>query len=1320
MTDLKLNGVAASFFEAEFKLNKFDLTFTFSEEDQKVKFSIGYNTDLFNKERINSAARHIINIINYVIKHSDNTIREIDFLDAAEKEVLINMSSGPYREFNKQVTIPELFEEQVRKTPGNTALVFNDKKYTYKELDERANIIANEIRLKANVNPDDIIGIMTTRSELMIFGILGILKAGAAYLPIDPDYPAERISYMLHDSKAKLFLTDHNLSGIAKEAAGLNKSDSTPQIVVLDTDILNASSDKKPGLNISSSNLAYVIYTSGLTGKPKGVMIEHRSLHNLVLGLSDGIYNTQPIPLNIALIAPFVFDASVKQIFYALLNGHCLDIVTDEVKTSGRKLLEFYEEHKINVSDGTPIHLEIILDELNPGEKKYLPERFIIGGQQLMYQTVKKMFDITDCKSSVITNVYGPTECCDVSTCYNVTPELFNEPDAAFDSLPIGKPLNNIQVYILDSNLVRVPVGVNGELCIAGEGLARGYINRPDLTDEKFIAIDSDKSSRVYRTGDIGCYLTDGNIILSGRVDDQIKIRGFRIELNEIENCIRNYDKINPAAVVSIGEENNPEIAAYYCAVEKIDSDDLRQFLSLHLPTYMIPSYFIKLESLPLTLNGKVDKKSLPLPVKEILIDDNVSLPEDMLEEKLCGIWQELLHLDRINLTDNFFKLGGHSLIAIRLASRIHKEFNVDINIWEIFQYSTISSLAKLLRIKSPALFNAIEKTEEREYYPLSHSQRRLWFLSRLEGQNSLYNLPAALQLKGELDIKAVENVFKALVKRHESFRTYFVGMDGEPFQKIADSVDLNIEISDYSNKELDENKLKEIANNYFQKEFDLSKAPLLQIRLILLSEKRYLLLFNMHHIISDGWSIDVMIKEFEIYYNSFLDHSEVSLQPLKIQYKDYASWQNKILDDKSLGIIKEYWHKKLSKPRPLLDLPSDFKRSESFSIDGEMIRYSFDEAPVNTLKDISSKQNASLYMALLSAVYILLYKYTGEEDIMIGSPVAGRQHYDLENQIGFFINTLVLRNEVDPENSYQELLNKVKETLNGAFDNEVYPFDRLVDELDVERIRNRNPLFDVMVAWMVKNGMRMKLNFHGIEVSGLDFRISKSMFDLSFLFDETDGKVAFAIEYNTSLFKQERIHRMSEHFKQLVKSIATNPKEKIKNLEVIPDEEKEKLLFEFNNTKYPATVGKNVIELFNNQAALNKNNTALVYEERKITYAELEKLSNGVANHIIEKIAPKKDDIVAVIVDDPVLAVASILAVMKTGAAYLPIMSDNPTEKISFIIKDSYSKAVLVDSNLLTGSSGSGSRYINDALIINIKEKISEKQSSFPQLILR
>lgn len=1311
-TVLKLNGVKSSTFKVDFTASKFDLTFTFTEGPEKIDFSIGYNTNLFDQKRIERATRHLHNIISNALNSPDLCIKDIDILDQNESTQLLSMSDGTRVPIEKK-TVLALFEEQVLTTPDHPALVFKGLKLTCKQLDQRANEIANEILGRIQIFPDDIIAIMAPRSELMVTGILGILKAGAAYLPIGPDLPHERIRFMLSDSRAKLLLTDGTMFLQAESIQRDGDSSPNRNVTVIDISRIANPCHKNPAVIPGNSSLAYVLYTSGSTGMPKGVMIEHRSLFNLVLGLSDAIYGPCSTPLNMALLSPFVFDASVKQIFYALAYGHCLDIVPDETKASGRKLLEYYKDHLIDVSDGTPVHLEILTDELNPGSQTYLPSRFVIGGQQLMHQTVTSFFDKISTNPPIISNVYGPTECCDVSTSYNITREAVSGNSSTLSSMPIGRPVNNVMVYILDSGLSQVPVGVNGDLYIAGEGVARGYLNNPELTEMKFFEANLAGIKRIYKTGDIGRFLENGNIVLSGRSDDQIKLRGFRIELTEIENCLKNYDTINSVAVVVVGEGNAKEIAAYFTAKEKVESEYLRQFLSTLLPEYMIPSYFIQLGNLPVTSNGKVDRKSLPAPVKETGLEANTEASADFLEEKLCKIWMELLNVDRVHVTDNFFKLGGHSLIAIRLVSRIHKEFNIEINIWEVFKHSTISSLAKLLTSKNPSLFKPIEKIENSTHYPLSHSQRRLWFLAQLEGHNSLYNLPAALYMKGKVDVRVLEEAFKAIIRRHESLRTYFLEIEGEPFQKIAETIDFEIESSEYSGTFWNKEILKDLAVEYFKHEFDLSKAPLLQMKLVFLSEDNYLFLFNMHHIISDGWSIEIMLKEIQIYYNSIINNLGEPLPPLRIQYKDYANWQNKILDEDSLGVSKDYWKQKLSNPRPQLNLPTDFSRSETFTMDGDMLQGTINGKHAIALKEIGSSMNASLYMTLLSAVYILLHKYSGEEDIMVGAPVAGRQHYDTENQVGFFINTLVLRNEINPESTFQELLVKVRDNLTGAFDNQIYPFDRLVDELDVERIQNRNPLFDVMVVWMVKNAMGMKLNFNGIEAEGIDFRITRSMFDLSFLFDETEGKVDFAIEFNTTLFRKERIERMSLHFAKLLESIAAHPNEKIKNLEITPAAEKAKLLKEFNNRSYSTTSKSNIIELFKHQARVSESSIALVYEGKEISYDELDRLSNRIANSLIDLVSPTKDQVVAVAVEDPILAVASLLGVMKTGAGYLPVMPDTPIERIAYILKDSNSKAVLIDSPLLSRLLNEVKESIGEAQLFDVRDSLSGNESS-------
>lgn len=1328
VTSLDLDGVRSSFYSVAYTAVKFDLSFTFTAKEDDTGLTLGYNSVLFRKERIERMVVQLNNILAGVLDNPRTALKEIEFLDPAEKLMLRKMAEGPVCTIGEK-TVACAFEEQVRLTPDQTALVYRQTRLTYRQLDQRANAVALAIRKKHPLKPDEVIALMTNRSEQAVIGILAILKAGGAYMPVDPDLPTERVKFMLADSGASLMLTETGLTEKARRCAG-------PSFELIDLkNIEEAASEDVPERSSNASSLVYVLYTSGSTGTPKGVMIENHSLLNLVSGLDAAVYGLQedsrlnplnhsnslnllshpnPLnPLNIALISPFVFDASVKQLFFALLNGHCLDIVPEEIRLDGRKLLDWYAGHRIDVSDGTPAHLEILLDEFAAGAPEWLPHRFVIGGQQLMRQTVRKFFELAGTQKMVISNVYGPTECCDVSACLNIDREMVaTAGDLDFAAMPVGKPLNNVSIFILDADLKPSPVGVNGELCIAGEGLARAYLNRPDLTAEKFVSPAWASGKRLYRTGDVGRYLDDGNILLFGRSDDQVKLRGFRIELSEIESCIRDFSPVASAVVTVTGEGNNQELAAYYTAPENIGADRLQQFLSARLPGYMIPSFLIQLENLPLTANGKIDKKALPVPVKESVAKGGAIYPADALEAKLCRIWEELLQVGQVSPADNFFRLGGHSLIAIRLVSRIHKEFNAEVSIWEVFQHPTIAALAQLLRGKNPSLFSPIERAEEKEYYPLSHAQRRMWVLSKLEGQNALYNLPASLLLKGPLDTEAFEKAWQAIVQRHESLRTCFVELDGEAYQKIADHVEFQIEMIDYPGTSWNREILDQLAVAYFDHEFDLSALPLMQIRLVRLDAEHYLFLFNMHHIIGDGWSIEIMLKELQYAYNAFAGFAEAPLHaaqlhnpiqpqnpisllqnpmqlqhptvlplpPLRIHYKDYALWQNRMLEDASLTPVKEYWQKKLTKPRALLNLPADFERPETGSLDGDLLHFRLGKDKTKALAELGAGYNSSLFMTLLAAVYILLYKYTGEEDILVGSPVAGRQHDDLEDQIGFFINTLVLRAAVDPEDTFPEMLGKVNKLLTEAFDNQIYPFDRLVDELEVERIRNRNPLFDVMVAWMVKNGMEMKFSFSGIDAEGLEFSITRSMFDLTFLFEETEEGVIYSMEYSTSLFRKDRIMRMAEHFSQLAGNILANPQQKIRDLDILPGHEKKKLLDEFNLPEDNKPVADDVISLFRKQVVRTPAAVALVTGERNVSYDELDRLSDGIAVLLIEKVAAGEEDVVAVIMDDPVLTVASLLAIMKAGAAYLPLAPDTPPERVFFMLNDSRAKAVLTD----------------------------------------
>ena len=1225
VTTLNLNGVKSSFYMVDFTANKFDLTFTFTgaegtgqraesteqiPQPYEMAFSIGYNTDLFNTDRIERAGKHLINILAGAIENPNVFIRDIEVLDSEEKLRLLELADGKSLELDDK-TVIDLFAEQVKRNPDNIALVFNEKELSYKQLNQRANAVANEILKNASISPDDIVAIMSPPSELTVIGILGILKSGAAYLPISPDLPAERIKFMLRNSGSKLILAYNSLmekadeivsdlnaegvhdftttrlhetlsgigtpKGFEKAPFGRPDTQSVPLIRVLDISNINNPSYKVPVIDFLPSSLAYVIYTSGSTGMPKGVMIEHRSLFSLIRSLTKMIYSNYHQPENELLMASFMFDVSVRQLFAVLCNGHSLHVLNEESKHAVDEIIDYVVSKRIKMMSLTPSLFSVML-EAGFGEisKPDLKEIFI-GAEALSYKSIERFLSSGNNDEINIYNFYGPTECCVESTTYKIRQSAEgmgqSEDSSALRSplpapcplpsgiVPIGKPIENEQVYILDKDLKLCPIGVPGEIYIAGIGLARGYLNDEGKTKERFF--EGLHGSRVYKTGDLGKLGADGNIDFLGRIDDQVKVRGFRIELQEIEKHLREFNGINSCTVILYKNKEENEIAAYFTSTVKPDISEIRNYLGLFLPSYMIPRYFMQVEYIPLTASRKVDKKLLPDPCSSEVHANQFNEPRTDIGERLIDIWKELLNINEIRVNDDFFKLGGHSLLVMRLTLQIQKNFNITVKIWDIFQHSTIVALAEFLkdklhdsttsRLHGSLVQCPIAGIEKLDVYPLSHAQRRLWILSKIEKHDSLYNIPAILQLKGDLNIEALEKSFNALIRRHESFRTSFIEIDEQPFQKIEQDINFKIDFIDYSNGLENDDDLEKIISGNSSAIFDLSFAPLLKVRLVKKSVKDHLLLVNMHHIISDGWSFGIMFKELGIFYNAFLNGQDFPLQPLRIQYKDFTSWQNNTLEEHSLEEVKNYWHKKLSAPRLQTGFPHDFRRPGKYTNDGNLIIHSLDSDLSKSLYDFSNSNRVSLFMIMVAAVNVLISKYTVEEDIVVGTPVAGRQHEDLKDQIGFYVNTLALRSEVNPDSSFARLLKDVKVTITEAMDNQAYPFDKLIDELGVERQINRNPLFDIMVAWMVNNKHALQDSFHGIEIKNIDLNLNKSKFDLSFIFEEDNSLIRFAVEYNTSLYKRDTIEEISANFVKLLGTVVENPVTKIKELVILP-----------------------------------------------------------------------------------------------------------------------------------------------------------------------
>ncbi len=846
----------------------------------------------------------------------------------------------------KTKTIHELFEEQVQTRPDAIALIFEEKSLTYKELDEKSNQLAHILRGKG-VQADSIIGIMVNRSLEMIVGILGVLKAGGAYLPVDPAYPLERIKFMLEDSDANILLT-HN---VASNSDKLKEIEFAGEIIDLTDQSLNESNKIKLEEIVFPDNLAYVIYTSGSTGKPKGVMIEHRNVVNFIKGITSKI-DFLPNKTILALTT-ISFDIFVLETLVSLVKGLKIVIATEDQQNNLELLQELLKKHDVKMLQLTPSRLKLLMNSSEDLACFNGIEELMIGGEAFPEHVSTTLMNNFNGR---IFNLYGPTE----ATVWSTLQEVI-----AGKEINIGTPIANTQIYILDENQNVKPIGVNGELCIAGEGLARGYLNNPELTQKQFIIKDG---MRLYRTGDLARWNTSGEIEFLGRIDHQVKVRGFRIELGEIENILLSHDDINETVVTVVeNPKSDKSLCAYYLSQKAFNISDLRAYLLKKLPEYMIPSYFVKLDTIPLTPNGKVDRKALPDP--NVQVEKKYVAPRDELEEKIVEIWSEVLGVDydSIGIDTNFFELGGHSLSAFQIISKIQKFINVMITIPNFFGSPTIRQLALVIRETEKTEFIDIEKIEEKEYYPISYNQRRLWILYQLEPESPAYNLPGRMELKSQVNVEWIKKALTKIMDRHESFRTGFKTIDGELVQFIvpAWAIEVPLEIMDISSLNASEKQQKrqEINLKVARTIFDLSKAPLFKAVLLKVDEEFYELIFNMHHIIADGWSLEILQREFFYHYAGYSRGEEVELEPVVYQYKDFAVWHNKQLNNQK---IKEkshqFWKKKLESGFPILELPRDFERTFEQSKKSAGYRCVVNKEVKDRLRKLASENNTTLY----------------------------------------------------------------------------------------------------------------------------------------------------------------------------------------------------------------------------------------------------------------------------------------------------------------------------------------------------------------------
>ncbi|MDF5723732.1 MAG: amino acid adenylation domain-containing protein [Rhizonema sp. PD37] len=1167
-------------------------------------------------------------------------------------------------DYPRHLCIHQLFEAQVEKTPDNIAVVFNSQKLTYQELNHRANQLAHYLQ-SWGVGTEVLVGICVERSVEMVVGLLGILKAGGAYVPLDPTYPQERLSFVLADSQVQLLLTQQ------KFVARFTKSG--VKTVCLDTDweLINQQSKNPSSSGVVPGNLAYVIYTSGSTGIPKGVLIQHQGVCNLAQAQVK-LFDVQPHS-RVLQFASMSFDASVWEIVMALCSGASLILGTQDSLRPGADLMRLLREHSITHVTLPPTALAAL-----PIEELPNLQTLIVAGEACHPKLIAQWS-----KGRRFFNAYGPTESTVCATVAEYT---------SGDTQPfIGRPIANIRVYILDNYLQPVPIGTPGEIFIGGDGLARGYLNAAKLTEEKFIPNPFD-NSKLYKTGDLAQFLPDGNIIFIGRVDHQVKIRGFRIELGEIEALLSQHPDVRQAVVIAREDiPGDQRLVAYIVFNQKQQAmpavgfaypTTLKRFLEEKLPVHMIPAVFVILDTLPLTPNGKVDRRNLPVPDRSRPdLEETFVAPSNAIEEKLAIIWAELLGLEQIGVNDHFLHLGGHSLIATQILSRVREEFTVELFFHQIFTNPTIAGLAQQIEqhshLKQKWQHPAIQPIPREGMLPVSFAQERVHFIQEVAPESSAYQAQATLRFQGELDVAVLQKCLSEIVRRHEIFRTTFPTVNGRLFQVIHPAPQISftvVEIQTFPEpaRQAEVQRLFEVE---VQKTFDLNQLPLVRWVLLKLSNHEHLLIHIEHHMVHDGWSFNkVFLSELVELYQAFCSGNPSPLTELPLQFVDYAHWQREWVNSQSAQTQLAYWQQQLSGSSPLLELPYDRPRPAEQTYNGAQIRV---ELPINlyeSLQVLSRQEGSTLFMTMLAAFLVMLHRYTGLDDLCVGTAVANRRVCEVERLIGMIVNNLVLRTNLSGNPTFRELLGRVRSCTMEAFANEDLPFDKVVEVLKPVRNLSYNPLFQVMFSY--HDTPLPNLSLPDLDISPNVALSNKSTkFDLDVVVIPNsqqyarDSGITVIWEYNTDLFDAATIQQMVEQYQTLLEGIIANPEQHLGELPLLTQAQQQ-LLAEWNQTHRNYPKDECIHQLFAAQVERSPNAIAVEQDGQQLTYRELSARANQLAHHL-QSLGVKSETLVGICVDRSLEMIVGLLGILKAGAAYVPLDPAYPQERLDYILED-------------------------------------------------
>jgi len=1282
--------VAFEFQDAEAKHTEGDTIFSIQKQYScfdrfKLKLScvqrggllvaeLNYDSSFFCAEDVDRLAQEFRTLLESVCANPESPIADLDIVSPNEQRRLLVEFNDRQTDYPESKCIHQLFAERARQQPENVAVVFQNHRLTYAQLEARANQLAYHLQ-GLGVGPEVPVAICMDRSLEMVVGILGILKAGGAYVPLDPEYPKERLAYMMEDARTQVLLTQNTLRESMPEL-GI-------AVVCVDSDWETIARHGKstPQANATAANLAYVIYTSGSTGQPKGVMVEHGGLTNTINWTMETLELSSSD--RCILKTPITFDASGRELFATLLAGGTLIVAEPGGHRDSRYLADTIRGERISILHCVPSLLRLLVEE--PAFDESLALRAVMcGGEALPPQLVTRFQSRIGAK---LYNVYGPTETIIDSTfwsCEECNPHC---------AVPIGRPIPNAQVYILDDLLRLLPIGVAGDLYIGGVGMARGYVRRPDLTAEKFIPdpFSGEPGARLYKTGDIARYRPDGNIEFLGRTDHQVKIRGFRIELGEIEGTLEQHPAVLQAIVqpqeVAPGEKR---LVAYVVAERESrpTAGELRGFLKDKLPEHMVPAVFVLLDAFPLTTNGKVNRRALPTPDDRRPELDQVFVAcRTPTEELLAAIWSQVLGIERVGIYDNFFQLGGHSLLATQVVSRIREAFQVEMPLRRLFEAPTVAGLAESVDVGRGAGLQAspIVPVPRSGELPLSFAQQRLWFIDQLEPGSSVYNFPAAVRLKGPLNVAALKKSLDEIVKRHEALRTTFAIVDGRPVQVIAPLLTLTLPIVDL--RELPqperEREVQRLATNEALCPFDLAEGPLVRTTVLRLGENEHVGLLTMHHIVSDGWSTGILIREMAVLYDAFCSDRPASLPELPIQYADFAHWQRHWLEGEVLETQLTYWKQQLLGAPPLLELPADHPRPPLQTFRGAHQSILLTRTVGDGLKALSRQEGATLFMTLLAAFTILLHGYTNQDDLVVGTPTANRNRLEIEGLIGFFVNTLVLRTDLSDNPSFRDLLRRVREVCLGAYAHQDLPFERLVEELHPARDLSRNPLFQVM--FVLQNAPLQAVELPGLSLSPIEVDTSTTHFDLTLHIVDTEQGLVGTLAYNTDLFEAVTITRMLGHFRTLLEAVIATPERCVSDLPLLTEGERQQLLLNWNDTTVDCPKDLCIHQLFEAQVERTPDAIAVVLEDRQLTYDELNRQANQLANHLrLLGVGPEVP--VAICLKHSVEMVVGLLGILKAGGVYVPLDPAYPKERLAFMLEDAKVPVILTQGALLAG----------------------------------